>query len=84
MTDHEHSWEPLAGERARYICACGRTGYRNYRGVIVAHKQKLPKAIVETALDVTRTGHGNVVANTDYGTYVAPGCGRVTRKPGAQ
>lgn len=37
MTDrHAHHWSPVAGERARYACACSATGYRNSGGTIHA------------------------------------------------
>ena len=40
MTDHVHTWSPVPGETAQYVCECAATGYRNSRGVIVAHKTR--------------------------------------------
>lgn len=34
MTDHDHSWSPVLGRRARYSCTCGAEGYRARAGVI--------------------------------------------------
>lgn len=42
VTDHIHSWEPIPGLTARYRCAqCPATGYRNWHGIVIEHKQKL-------------------------------------------
>lgn len=39
MTDHVHSWSPIAGEAGRYLCACGRTGWRTTHGHIHPHRK---------------------------------------------
>jgi CDGSH-type Zn-finger protein len=52
MSEHEHDWKPWDGHYARYLCACGATGYKPNRGTareranIVAHKQPQNTATV--------------------------------------
>lgn len=58
MTDHLHTWSPVPGETAQYVCECDATGYRNSRGIIVAHKTRRSYAKRWTAMDRTH-GHGD-------------------------
>jgi len=42
--NHEHEWTPIMGERGKYECACGSTGYRrDWDGKIVAYKRPRPR-----------------------------------------
>ncbi len=71
MSEHEHTWEPVAGACGQYGCDCGATGWRNSRGAIVPHKKAKSTRDPWTA----KNAHGDAIGIG--GTWV-------TRKPGAE
>jgi hypothetical protein len=45
MSDHAHTWEPLQGHTALYLCACGTVGKRDIArcGIHALKTKRVPR-----------------------------------------